>query len=73
MATRQVSSIAELMSPQVRAIIDKAEIEAKGVFEMPPLDLDAIKSRADELDAKSQTKADIYMLLHEVNRLNGNA
>ncbi len=70
MATRQVTSIAELMSPQVRAIIDKAEINATGVFKMPPLDLDAIKQRADELDPKSQLKADIYMLIEEAKKRN---
>lgn len=48
---------------QLQALIDKAEIKGKGVFQAPPLDLEAIRSRADELDPKSQTKADIYMLL----------
>ena len=51
---------------QVQAIIDKAEIRGKGTFTPPPLDLDAIKTRADELDPKSQTKADIYRLIYEV-------
>lgn len=55
---------------QVEAILSKAEVEAKGTFTPPPLDLDAIKARADELDPKSQTKADIYLLLHHVKKGN---
>ena len=45
--------------------------DGKGAFEPPRIDLDAIKKRADELDPKSQTKADIYLLLMELQK-NGN-
>lgn len=61
-----VKDIRELTRAQLQAVIDKAEIKGKGVFKAPPLDLAAIKERADELDTKSQTKADIYMLLREI-------
>jgi len=53
---------------QIELVIAKAEVKGKGTFTPPPLDLDAIKARADELDPKSPTKADIYMLLMEVEK-----
>lgn len=43
-------------------------IEGTGGFHPPVLDLDAIRKRADELDPKSQTKADIYLLLMELQK-----
>jgi len=65
-----IRNLAELTSPQVKLVLDRAVIKATGTFKLPPLDLDAIQARADELDPKSQTKADIYMLLIEIRRLN---
>ncbi len=69
MSETVIRSLAELTRPQIRAVIEKATIKAKGTCKPPPLDLDAIQERADELDPKSQTKADIYRLLIEVRRL----
>lgn len=66
---RVIRSLSELTQPQVRAILEKAEIKATGSFTPPPLDLEAIRTRAEALDAKSQTKADIYLLILEVERL----
>lgn len=66
---RIIRSLGELTSPQVRAVLDKAEIKATGTCSPPAIDLDAIKSRADKLDPKSQLKADVYLLLIEVERL----
>lgn len=63
-----VTDIRKLTRVQLQAILDKVEIKGKGVFKPPVFDLAAIKQRADELDAKSQTKADIYMLLMEVEK-----
>ena len=45
--------------------------EGEGAYEPPTLDLEAIRARADELDPTSQTKADIYLLLMELQK-NGN-
>jgi hypothetical protein len=64
-----ITSLGQMTRPQLEAIIAKAEIHAEGVFKPPPLDLVAIRERADELDPKSQLKADIYMLLIEVEKL----
>ena len=69
MAGRVVHSLAELSKPQIQAVLDKVVINATGTCTPPPLDLDAIRTRADELDPSSQTKADIYRLLFEVERL----
>jgi len=66
---RIINSLGELTRPQFEAIIERAEIKAEGTFKPPPLDLAAIKARADELDPRSQTKADIYLLILEVERL----
>lgn len=66
---RVIRSLSELTRPQVQLIVDKAEIKATGTYKPPPLDLVAIKARADELDGKSQLKADIYMLLIEIEKL----
>ena len=67
-SNRVVKSLAELASPQIQAILEKAEIKAEGTCTPPPLDLAAIRARADELDPKSQLKADIYMLLIEIEK-----
>ena len=64
-------SLADILDPTVRALIETAEIEAKGTCSPPPLDLKAIRARADELDPESPIKADIYSLLIEVERLSG--
>ena len=66
---RIIRSLSELTSPQIQAILEKAEIKATGVCSHPPLDLDAIRARSEELDPKSQTKADIWLLLAEIERL----
>lgn len=49
--------------------IAKAEVKAKGTCTPPPLNLDAIKERAENLDSCGQTKTDIYGLIVEVKRL----
>lgn len=64
---------ADMTREQVRALIEKAEIKGKGTCTPPPLDLEAIRARADELDPKSQLKADIYLLIIEVEKLSGNS
>ena len=69
MAERVIRDIRDLTRSQLQVILDKAEIKGKGAFTPPPLDLDAIQQRADELDPTSTTKADLYMLLYEVRRL----
>lgn len=62
-----------LVKHAVNVAIGKAEVKAKGTCIPPPLDWEAIKARADELDPKSQLKTDLYILLLEVKRLtNGN-
>lgn len=53
----------------IEATAKSPVIEAKGTCSVPELDLAAIKARAEDLDPKSQTKADIYLLLIEVERL----
>ncbi len=58
-----VTNLRQLTRKQVEVLLSKAEIKAKGSFVPPVLDLAAIKARADELDPKSQLKADIYQLL----------
>ena len=63
-----IKDIREVARVQLQALVDKAEIKGRGVFIPPPLDLVAIKMRADELDPKSQIKADIYMLLMELEK-----
>lgn len=63
-----IKDIRELTRVQLQAVIDKAEIKGKGVFIPPSFDLSAIKERADKLDPKSQIKADIYMLLMEIEK-----
>ena len=68
---RTIRSLSELTSPQIQAILEKAEIKATGVCSHPPLDLAAIRERSEELDPKSQTKADIWLLLAEIERLQG--
>jgi hypothetical protein len=65
----EIKSVSDLLRPEVQAIIAKAEIKAKGTFTPPSLDLQAIKARADKLDAASQTKADMFMLLLEIEEL----
>ena len=67
-----IKDIRELTRVQLQAVLDKAEIKGKGVFKAPPFDVDAIRARADELDPKSQTKADIYMLLMEIEKYGRN-
>jgi len=62
------TNIRDLARAQLQVLMGKAEVKGKGVFTPPPLDLDAIKFRADELNPKSQTKADIYMLLMEIEK-----
>ncbi len=69
MANVVVKDIRELTRAQLQVIISKVAIKGKGVFKAPPLDIDAIKARADELDPKSQTKGDIYLLIMEVEKL----
>lgn len=64
-----VYDIRELTKAQLSAVLDKAEIKGTGNFKMPELDLEAIRERSEQLDAKSQIKADIWMLLAEVERL----
>ena len=59
-------NLRDLVRTQAEVLIGKAEIKGKGTFKSPVLDLTAIKQRADELDAHSQTKADIYMLLKHI-------
>ncbi len=49
--------------------IGQAEAKGEGSFTAPPLDIEAIKLRAEILDAKSQLKADIYGLIVEIERL----
>ena len=69
MPEQKTMSLREAMKAQVEVVIQKAEHKGKGLFVNPPLDLDAIRVRSEELDPRSQTKADIWMLLAEVNRL----
>ena len=64
----QIQEFLRQARPQIEAVLGQVEVEGKGVFVPPLLDLDAIKLRADELDPKSQIKADIYMLLIEVEK-----
>jgi hypothetical protein len=64
--TKVVKDIRELTRSQLEVIVNKAEIKAKGVFQRPRLDIDAIKARADQLDAKSPIKADVYLLIAEL-------
>lgn len=64
-----VKSLAELTMPQIRAIIERAEIKAEGIYQDPPLDIEAIQIRADMLDPGSQTKADLYSLIKVARRL----
>lgn len=70
MPDKVIHDLRDLTRKQIDAIIAKAEIHGKGAYKDPPLDIDAIKQRADEnLDAGSQAKADIYLLIKEVKRL----
>lgn len=64
-----ITDLRQLTQMQMQAILDKVVIKGEGIFKPPPLDLAAIKARAEELDPKSQLKADIYMLLIEIDRL----
>ena len=48
------------------SFLDLVEIEAKGGFTQPPLDLAGIEARAAELDPKSQLATDMYRLIAEV-------
>ncbi len=66
---RRIITLAELATPQIQAMLDKVQIEGKGTCSPPPFDLAAIKARAEKLDAKSQVKADLFMLIIEVERL----
>ncbi len=66
---RIINSLSELTRPQVQALLDNVKIQATGTYTPPPLDLEAIKARADELDPQSQAKADMYLLILEVERL----
>ena len=65
----EINNLRDLARPHIQAIIEKATLEGKGTFTPPPLDLAAIKARADQLDGKSQIKADIFMLLLEIDKL----
>ena len=65
----QPTTIQNLIRTQAQILISKAEVKGKGTFAPPTLDLAAIKQRADELDSQSQTKADIYMLLMEIDSI----
>ena len=66
----EIRNVKDLARPQVQAIVDKAELKGKGTFKLPELNLEAIRARADELDPKSQLKADLYLLMMEVEKLN---
>jgi len=68
-----ISRLQGITREQARLLLDSAVVEGKGVCTPPPLDLDAIRERADELDPKSQLKADIYCLLIEIETLRGNS
>ena len=62
------TNLRDLARSQLQILMGKAEVRGKGTFKPPVLDLAAIRQRADELDPKSQTKADIYMLLMEIEK-----
>jgi len=66
-----IKDIRELTRVRLQAVIDKAEIKGKGVFKTPVFDLEAIEARAELLDPKSQIKADIYMLIMELEKMKG--
>ena len=46
--------------------LGKAKIEVKGGFTLPPLDIDAIRKRAES--APKEVKQDIERLIYEVSR-----
>ena len=44
-----ISRLQGITREQARLLLDSAVVEGKGVCTPPPLDLDAIRERADEL------------------------
>ena len=66
----EITSMDQLNTPQCAAVLAKCELKLHGTFTPPPFDIEAIKVRTEELDPTSQTKADIYMLMLEVGKLN---
>ena len=65
----EITSMDQLNTVQCVAVLGSCEMKLPGTFIPPKFDMDAIKRRTEELDSTSQTKADIYMLFFEIDKL----
>ena len=62
-------SLAELTRKQFDEVIKKAKIKGEGAYRDPPLDLDAIRARAEALDPTDPIKADVFLILKKLAKL----